>query len=134
MVKTGSATSDESLALEVRDRRDRSALEELVGRYDRRIFGLLLRFLGSPERAEEAPGNLSPPAPGAPELSRRPAVSPLALSNRPEYGTVDWHPRGRAGQPGTTGRPGTAGGRSIHESRRSGAEEGSLRLGGGPPR
>jgi len=54
MVKTGSATSDESLALEVRDRRDRSALEELVGRYDRRIFGLLLRFLGSPERAEEA--------------------------------------------------------------------------------
>jgi RNA polymerase sigma-70 factor (ECF subfamily) len=53
MVRTG-PSSDEALALDVRDRRDRAALEELVGRYDRRIYGLLLRFLGSPDRAEEA--------------------------------------------------------------------------------
>ena len=45
--------SDEELLLEYRDHGNRPALEELVHRYEKELYGYLRNFLGDPEMAED---------------------------------------------------------------------------------
>ncbi len=45
--------SDEELLLEYRDRGNRPALEELVHRYEKELYGYLRNYLGDPEAAED---------------------------------------------------------------------------------